>query len=67
MNIINELKIVNNFKLIFTAIKKKKKLGDIEKLSKIFIEELKKRLKTEVFSKKKNISISTKKKVKKKS
>jgi len=66
-DIINELEIVNNFKLIFTAIKNKKKLGDIEKLSKIFIEELKKRLKTEVFSKKKNISISTKKTVTKRS
>ena len=42
-------------------------MGDIEKLSKIFIEELKKRLKTEVFSKKKNISISTKKTVTKRS
>ena len=60
-DIINDLEIVNNFKLIFTAIKNKKKLGDCTRLSKIFIEGLKKKLKREVFFQRKNISISTKK------
>ena len=48
-DIINELEIVNNFKLIFTAIKNKTKIEDCAKLSKIFIEELKKKLKNKTF------------------
>ena len=39
-DIMKELEIVNNFKLIFfTAIKNKKKLEDVGKASKIYIEE----------------------------
>ena len=58
-DIIKELEIVNNFKLIFTAIKNKKRLENTDKSSKIFIEELKKKLKSQILIKKKKISIST--------
>jgi len=57
-DIIKELEIVNNFKIIFTAIKHKKKLEDVSKASKIYIEELKKKLKKEVIIKRKKISFS---------
>ena len=62
-DIINELEIVNNFKLIFTAIKNKTKIEDCAKLSKIFIEELKKKLKNKTFIPTKIVNLSyTKKK-----
>ena len=57
-DIMKELEIVNNFKLIFTAIKNKKKLEDIGKASKIYIEELKKKLKKEIIIKRKKISFA---------
>jgi hypothetical protein len=52
-DIMKELEIVNNFKLIFTAIKNKKKLEDVGKASKIYIEELKKKIKKRNYSQKK--------------
>ena len=57
-DIMKELEIVNNFKLIFTAIKNKKKLEDVGKASKIYIEELKKKLKKEIIVKRKKISFA---------
>ena len=57
-DIMKELEIVNNFKLIFTAIKNKKKLEDVGKASKIYIEELKKKLKKEIIIKRKKISFA---------
>ena len=47
-DIIKEFEVVNNFKLIFTAIKNKRKLGNISKQSKKYIEGLKFKLKKEV-------------------
>jgi len=61
-DIIKELEVVNNFKLIFTAIKNKTKIEDSNKLSKKFIEDLLKKLHNEILIKRKNISYSTKKK-----
>ena len=61
-DIIKELEVVNNFKLIFTAIKNKTKIEDNNKLSKKFIEDLLKKLQNEVLFKRKNTSYSTKKK-----
>ena len=58
-DIIKELEIVNNFKLIFTAIKNKEKLKDFTKECKIFIEGLKKNLKKKVKISKRNLNIST--------
>ena len=57
-DIMKELEIVNNFKLIFTAIKNKKKLEDVGKASKIYIEELKKKLKKEIIVKRKKNSFA---------
>ena len=57
-DIMKELEIVNNFKLIFTAIKNKKQLEDVGKASKIYIEELKKKLKKEIIVKRKKISFA---------
>ena len=48
-DIMKEIEIVNNFKQIFTAIKNKKKMEDFSKQSKIYVEELKKKLKKQVF------------------
>ena len=61
-DIIKEIETVNNFKLIFTAIKNKQKMEDFSKQSKIYIEELKNKLKKQLIAKRKNLSISTRKK-----
>ena len=61
-DIIKELEVVNNFKLIFTAIKNKTKIEDNNELSKKFIEDLLKKLHNEILIKRNNISYSPKKK-----
>ena len=61
-DIIKEVEVVNNFKLIFTAIKNKKKMEDFSHQSKIYIEELKTKLKKQIISPRINKTILTKKK-----